>query len=210
MAENSTSATGATSDQTGSETPEYVSKAELNATINGFRKSFLTDMKKELAELRAALPVQEEPPAKKAKVEADPEKEAIKQELRQLREARETDLAVARNLKMKEVLSETLTQNGVDPRHLKHAMAFLTLEGGVRMDEDGSVKMKLGALDYELNDAVKSWVKTEDAKLYLAPKGAAGSGQKGSVNSNQNPSGQMTKEVDWEAFKNKLLSGRTK
>lgn len=68
--------------------------------------------------------------------------------------------------------------------------------------------MKIGALDdYSLQDGIKQWVKTEDAKLFMAPKGAAGSGQKGSVTA---PNGTQVaangKEVDWGAFTKRLLS----
>lgn len=75
MADNSESNNGATSGA--GETPEFVSKAELNATINGFRKSLQADLKKELAELKAAFQPNTEdapPVSKKASKEVDPEK----------------------------------------------------------------------------------------------------------------------------------------
>lgn len=206
---NSVSQPGATSGEVAEgQATEYMTKAEVNAMINGFRKSLKDDLKKSFDDFRSSIPQpQEEPSTKKApKTEVDTEKEAIKAELRSLREAREQDMAKARNLQLKEVLSETLVQNGVDQRHLKHAMAFLTQEGAVRFDDDGSIKMKVGLLDYDLQDAVKSWVKTEDAKLYLAPKGAIGSGQKGAVTPGSLPQQPQGKEVDWSKFAQNLFN----
>ena len=212
MADNSASDPGALDGKV-VETPEFVSKAELNATINGFRKALKEDFAKQVLELKASLPVESETKASK-KQEVDPEKQAILAELKKLTEERSQERQVAQGLKLKETLGETLISAGVDPKHLKHAMAFLTHEGAVHTDEDGAFKMRLGHLDYDLQDGIKSWIKTDDAKLYLSPKGAVGSGQKGPTNSagsNNSPMVGVTKsgmEADWSAFSKALLSGK--
>jgi len=84
-----------------------------------------------------------------------------------------------RDRKLAEAVSEELGRNGVtDPRSVKGAMAILVSdEQRIRYDDDGSlvfVENQDSVLD--LSTGIKAWMKSEDAKLYLPPSGAMGSG----------------------------------
>ena len=78
-------------------------------------------------------------------------------------------------------ISLTFAECGTDPRHIEHALAYVNQKQLVKYDEEGNLKMRVNQVDYDIADGAKLWAKQEDAKLYLAPKGAVGSGQKGPV-----------------------------
>jgi hypothetical protein len=180
-------------------TPEFVTKAEINSMINGFRKSFKKDLEEQLKAI--ATPSNEEVAVtpKKSSKEVDPEKEEMKAQLKQVLAERAQEKAELQSRKLTDTLSDILVKNGIDPKHVKPASAFLKQEKGIRYDEDGNIKMKMDFDEIDLHEAVKSWAKTDEAKLFMSPKGAVGSGQRGSVKSSPVKPGEEI-QVDWTAF----------
>lgn len=180
-----------------SNAPQYVTQEQLNQAINGFRKSFRKDFESALdAKLAAFAPKEETemPPAPKPTLKGlDSEKEDMKKQLKLLMDEklqREAELAEQR---LQTSLRDTLTKHGVDPRHVDHAIAFVQHGKLVKYDDDGNLVMKVNQIDMPLTDAVNHWVKTDEAKLYLAPRGTQGSGQRGSVRApDTNASAQPT------------------
>jgi len=194
--------------------PQYVTKDELNAMINGFRAS----LKKDLAEVKNAFasqqPKDEQAAPRLPKTEADAALIELRSQVKILQDREKAREAVLAEQNLHNTLREQLTQHGVNPKHVDHAIAFLNQKKLVRTDEDGSYKMKVNQVDYDLNDAVKAWAKTDEAKLYLAPRGTQGSGQKGPVQSQgvsrQTPD-RNAKDLDvlTQAIMGKLVTGET-
>lgn len=180
---NSVSQPGAISGETEDNTVDYVTKDELNAMINGFRKSF----KKDLDELKNVFASQNKPDEPAAprlpKSEADAAIIELRNQLKVMQDREKAREAVLAEQSLHNTLREQLTQHGVNPQFVDHAIAYLNQKKLVRADEDGTYKMKVNQVDYDLNDAVKAWAKTDEAKLYLSPKGTQGSGQTGPVRS---------------------------
>jgi hypothetical protein len=176
---NSVSDSGANTGEGDVSTPISITKEEANALFKSLRS-----LEREIKELKAARaePIFEEPKKVSSK-EIDNEKIEMQKQLKQVMAERETEKAEQRSLKLQNSLSESLARNGVDPRHLKHALT--ASKEFVKYDEEGNLKMKIGALDYDLEDGVKSWAKSEDNKLFMSPKGAVGSGQVGGFNKPQ-------------------------
>ena len=105
------------------------------------------------------------------------------QDMKSSLEERDRKLAEAnqrqRTTELRQRVSEELGRNGVtDPRSVKGAMAILVSdEQRIRYDDDGSlvfVENQDSVLD--LSTGIKAWMKSDDAKLYLPPSGAMGSG----------------------------------
>lgn len=196
---NSVSQPGAISGEGESDTPQYVTRDELNQMLNGFRKSSKKDLETALqaalAPLAALTGKQEgeaEATPAPAKGKMDPEKEELKKQVKMLLDRQQKADAEAAELKLQTSLRDNFTKHGIDPRHVDHAIAFAKHNQLVRYDDDGSVVMKVNQIDMPLQDAVAHWVKTDEAKLYLAPRGVQGSGQRGPVRApstaTQNPS----------------------
>lgn len=187
-------------------TPEFATKAELNEIINGFRKSFKSDIEKQLKAIVPPVQTEETVTPKKSQKEVDPEKEEMKAQLKQVLAERAQEKAELQSRKLNDSLSDMLVQSGVDSKHVKHAIAFLKSEHDVKYDEDGTIKMKVGFDDLDLHEAVKSWVKTDEAKLYMSPKGAVGSGQKGAVRGSAVKQTADGVQVDWSSFASNLFN----
>lgn len=165
-------------------TPEYVTKDELNAMLNGFRKSFKKDFDEIKTAFASQQPKTEEPAAQRLpKSEADAALIELRSQVKILQDREKAREAVLAEQSLHNTLREQLTQHGVNPQFVDHAIAYLNQKKLVRADEDGTYKMKVNQVDYDLNDAVKAWAKTDEAKLYLSPKGTQGSGQTGPVRS---------------------------
>lgn len=178
--------------------PEYITKTELNAMLNGFRATF----KKDLTELKSALqtlqtPKEEVELAKANKsTTSDPEKAEMQKQIKLLLEREKERDAELASQRLNSALREHLTAAGVDGRHIDHALAYVNHKQMVKYDEDGNIKIKVNQVDYDLADGAKLWAKQEDAKLYLAPKGAVGSGQKGAVQQQGAPVSDQRAKVD--------------
>lgn len=179
----------------GETVPETVTKADMDALFRNLRS-----LEKEIKNLKAAKNDESESRSKAetAKHSPDSEKDEMKKQIKLLldrEKERETELS---SQKMNSALREYLVSAGVDARHIDHALAYVNQKGLVRYDEDGALKMKVNQVDYDLQDGAKLWAKQDDAKLYLAPKGANGSGQKGPVTqSNQSVSNKATVESNF-------------
>lgn len=105
------------------------------------------------------------------------------QEEKAAREKRDTELKAerekARAQKLRQDTLEALTTIGFsDAQRAKHALTFLVGEGRVAWDESGEKLLYSDASgDAQLlSDGLKSWSKSDEAKIYLPPRGAGGSG----------------------------------
>lgn len=95
---------------------------------------------------------------------------------------RDAEKASARDQKLRSKLSENLTKGGLDPRHVGKAVGLLIdVEKRVRFsDDDGDeVVFKDATGDLDLDTGLKGWLKGDDAKIFLPPRGSQGSGDRG-------------------------------
>ncbi len=86
----------------------------------------------------------------------------------------------ARDKDLRQKLTESLTSAGITGPALKGAIATLVDgEKRVRMDDEGERVLFRGdeGDDLPLADGLKGWLKSDDAKIYLPPRGVGGSGQ---------------------------------
>jgi len=106
---------------------------------------------------------------------------AMEAKLEAEKKAREDAEAARRTDSLHSSARAALIDADVPGDRVKHAMAFLRQEGLLESDEDGKPSMKApdqwgnDALQ-PLKEAIPAWLKTDDGKAYLPPKGVQGTG----------------------------------
>lgn len=143
----------------------------------------------EYEEARASTETEHETEQQQAQsIENDPKFKGLQKQLEELtkqattaRQERDAEKAKQRDIALRQSLSEHLTKSGVDPKYVKHAVGLLVdAEKRVRYTEDGeSIAFRDNdGTEIDLPTGLKSWVKSDDAKIYLPPRGASGSGDR--------------------------------
>lgn len=160
-------------EQSSSLTIDDVSKI-VNAAISSRLKSF----EKQLSDFASKLPQQKEEPQKEEKLTNTAELLKLKQQLENLQKERELEVTKRRDIELKTSLQAQINKIGV-PTHLQKAlMAQLLHEDKLVSYEDDQIVFHTSTGDLDLESGLKSWSKSEDAKAFLSPLGAKGSGEK--------------------------------
>jgi hypothetical protein len=97
------------------------------------------------------------------------------------RSERDAERGRARDSLLRQRVTEALSGVGIEGVRARHALGLLVdAERRARWADDGeSILFRTDAHDeLDLASGVREWLKTEDAKLYLPPRGAAGSGDR--------------------------------
>ncbi|GAC1576967.1 MAG: hypothetical protein NVS3B7_10090 [Candidatus Elarobacter sp.] len=183
-------------------TAEDVAKI-VNQAISARNKSFESKVEKSLADATGTLGAKFEefaakvaPPPKvdqpasasdgAPKVEEHPAFRSLQKQLSELRnkaerveQERDAERAKTREASMRQRVQSALAEHGVDPKYAKHALGHLVdATKLVRLGEDGESLIFRDAegADIDFATGLKSWVASDEAKIYLPPRGAAGSG----------------------------------
>lgn len=103
----------------------------------------------------------------------------------------------ARDVTMRQRVAEELIKAGIDSKHTRHALALLVdAEKRVSFDDDYNLVFNSetdGELD--LATGIRTWAKSDDAKVYLPARGLTGSGDKRSPSrQSSNKSNGLTEE----------------
>lgn len=140
----------------------------------------------------------------------DPEVTALKSELTKLKnqmlesERRaQAELAKRRDVEMRQLVTEKLAAHGIDGARAKHALGYLVdVAKTVMLDEHGNVSFRGSDGDpIDVEAGIKSWITTDEAKIYLPPRGATGSGDRainggtGPGNAPKDPRAELTQLV---------------
>jgi len=186
--------------------PNYVTEGKLNELVNraitarfsAFEKKFGNQISESVASLIPKFEelVQAKLPANAAanasptdKLEENPFVKGLQKKLVELEEQnrksqaeRDTERARARDVALRQKLSEELARHGIDSRYTKQAIGFLVdAEKRVRWEDDGEslVFRDADGSEIDLQTGLRSWAKTDDAKIYMPPRGVTGSGDRG-------------------------------
>jgi len=186
--------------------PNYVTEGKLNELVNraitarfsAFEKKFGNQISESVASLipkfeelvQAKLPAKEAANANSGdRLEESPFVKGLQKKLAELEDQtrraqaeRDTERARARDVALRQKLSEELARNGIDSRYAKQAIGFLVdAEKRVRWEDDGDaiVFRDADGSEIDLQTGLRSWAKTDDAKIYQSPRGVTGSGDRG-------------------------------
>ena len=152
--------------------------------------SEIASLKEELASLKAAPAKEAEKPS--AHAVDSPEFKGLQKQIAELKAENEKSRASqhaadarSRDIALRQKLGEELSKHGVDAARARHAVGYLVdANKQVRWSDDGETAVFRDADNQEidLSTGLKSWVKSDDGKLYLPPRGASGSGDRGGGN----------------------------
>jgi hypothetical protein len=105
--------------------------------------------------------------------------DALEQQVRTEQDARLAAVGKQRGDSLRTRVSELLTKHGLDPARVRHAIAWLVSEEKrvkYASDEADDLLFHDGDADLPLEDGIKGWMKSEDAKQFIPARGVQGSG----------------------------------
>ena len=136
----------------------------------------------------------------KTKIADNPEFRALQKQLEEQRKAteriqaeRDAERERAQNTSLQQQALDGLAAVGLtDGARARHALLFLRGSGRLEWDEHGErVLYRDADGSMPLADGLKNWAASDEAKIYLPPRGAGGSGgSPGSSAPSQKPSGK--------------------
>lgn len=210
--------------------PKFVTEDVLNKAITARLSQLEKKQKEQLAEaLNSLAPMldkaledklaakPQDPPSKKDRnsVEDDPQFKGLKKELAELKakadaaEAKAAqEAAKAKEAALRQKVADELGKHGIDSQRARHAMSFIVdAERRVRYDDDDNLVFRdSDGQELDLMSGVKAWVKSDDAKIYLPPKGASGSGDRPAKTQIRDAKGQITREAIGNELMKKIFT----
>lgn len=149
--------------------PETVSLETFNRLVTQMTK---------LSEQVAALSKVPAPPAEEKKDEklSNQEMQKVLAQLQVSQKQLDAERAKRLDTELRNNTKEALTKAGVNPNAIKQAMAVLVdAEKTISWNEDQLV-FKTPTGDLSLEEGIVQWAKSNDAKIFLPPKGTSGTG----------------------------------
>ena len=174
----------------------------VNSAITQRNSSFEKSVLKEVQTLlgsKTASPEEETASSKSKKSAQDPELVAMKAEIDKMKAEKAELVAKERDGSLRKFLNQELSKAGVRPEMIKHAIATLVdsdktvgyTSDEYAQDKDRMVfKSKSGEED--LTTGLKNWIRSDEGKVFLPPKGAQGSGDKSYSAAKKNGSPEMS------------------
>jgi hypothetical protein len=105
----------------------------------------------------------------------------------------------ARDVRLRQQVADELVKAGVDPSRTRHALALLVdSEKRVKYDDDGEIIFRdLDNQEIDFSTGIRSWTKSDDAKVFMPARGATGSGDRRPVErkTNSNNGNSSIEEV---------------
>lgn len=204
------------------DSPKYVTEEQLNRAITARFKTFESKLDGKFgefskgfesfqAQIAEALKPKQEPPKEPPKgkeapppITEAPEFIETQKQLKALQakyDAAEKRASEAetkrRDAHLRQQVDEALAKAGADATRIKHARGLLVdAFKQIRFSEDGDSVIMLDSEGNEsdLHTGIKSWLKSDDGKIYLPPRGTAGSGDRGGGIAPRTDPNAVTKE----------------
>jgi hypothetical protein len=161
----------------GNNAPSYATVDQVAQIVNAAISSRNKNFEKKFEELMGKLAPTE--PDTKPGEKPSAELSKLQKQLADLQAERESEKEKRRDLELRSSVKEKLSSLGIQPTHIKAAMAVLVdSERSIGYNEDGELVFRTPTGDRDLESGLKAWAKSEEAKLFLPPRGVAGSGEK--------------------------------
>ncbi len=158
----------------------------VNAAITARNRALENKLDSQFAELRNLMSPQtqsEEPTSRVGKVDA--KTQMLETQIKQMQSER----ARRRDSELRSAVKDQLLAAGVAPGAVK-ALVALHVDAeksvGYASDDSDDIVVKTSDSVYSLQEGLGNWLKSDDAKIYLAPKGATGSGDRSYFKTNNN------------------------
>lgn len=156
----------------------------VNSAITARNRAFESKLESQFSELKQLFSKTDETQSEIKAKKVNPELEAMQNKLKVL----EGERSKARDMQLRTAVKEQLLKAGVNPAAVKalvamHVDADKTI--GYANEENDEILFKGNDSHYTLEQGLGNWLQSEDAKIYLTPRGTAGSGDKTYNNSNK-------------------------
>ncbi len=118
----------------------------------------------------------------KLKRKHDRELAEMRKRLDKTETERNTERTQARDTRLRTLVDELLAASGIDGARIKQARGFLVdaeKRAYLRDGDDRPMFRDGDDVEVELKEGIAAWAKSDDAKIYLPPRGAGGSGDRG-------------------------------
>lgn len=186
--------------------PKYVTEEQLNRAISArlgdfgkkieksISESLATTLTAKFDELKSSFAPSgtgggdSKDPAKAGDIENHPLVKGLQKQVNdqkiateRMQQERDAEKARARDQVLRTKLADDLTKGGIDPTRVRHAVGILVdVEKRVRFadDEGDELVFKDTTGDVDLATGLKGWLKGEDAKIFLPPRGTQGAGDR--------------------------------
>jgi hypothetical protein len=91
---------------------------------------------------------------------------------------RDAEKQKTREQSLRTKVQDALTTGGIDPKFVRHAVGYLVdAEKRVRFEEESDeLVFRDGTTDVDFGTGLKTWLKSDEAKIYMTPRGTKGSG----------------------------------
>lgn len=107
-----------------------------------------------------------------------PTVQSLNAKIKELQEANQREVQNKQDLELRTATRDLLAQNNVPASHQKAAMALLHSENLVGFNEQGELVFRGKYGEVELSKGLAEWAKSDDGKLFQAPRGVQGSGDR--------------------------------
>ena len=109
---------------------------------------------------------------------------------------RDAEKQKTREQMLRTKVQDALTTGGLDPKFVRQAVGYLVdAEKRVRFEEESDeLVFRDGTTDVDFGTGLKTWLKSDEAKIYMPPRGTKGSGDQrdGTRSSNGNQPAPVT------------------
>jgi len=155
---------------------------QVNQVVNAAISNRFKTFEKKLDEFSTKfqpLPVVQEEPKEKVEKISNLELVKLKQQFDAMQKERDSELSKRKDFELRNNVKETLLKSGVSQNLLKAAMAVLIdSDKLIGYNEEDQIVFKTESGEVDLLSGLKTWVKTDEGKSFVAPKGSVGSGEK--------------------------------
>jgi hypothetical protein len=163
---------------------------KFTESFGGFETKLTELLGQKLEELKPKAPDGDNKPAQtSSNIEEHPQFRGLQKQLSEVKnkleaqqKAAEAERAKARDVTLRQRVTERLVEGGIDGTRAKHALGYLVdAEKRVRFADDKADSIVFADANGEaldLETGLKGWLSSDEAKLYLPPRGAAGSGER--------------------------------
>lgn len=182
-----------------SEAPQYVTIEQLQSLL----KTTLAPVTKAIQEIQSSKQEKDE--------SEDDSKLTLKKAMSRIQALEEEKLSAHRakqELELRNTVKDALTRAGVSPHLMKAAMAVLVdADKRIQRSEDGDIIFKDDRFgERSLDDGLRDFLRSEEGKSFLPPKGARGSNDRRYTGSEPVPA-KMSESEAGQALTDLLLRG---
>ena len=147
---------------------------QVNQIVNSAISSRFKSFERKLDEFATNFkPTTQEEPKKEDKFSV------LQRQMEAIQKERDAEVAKRKDTELRTSIKDALVKSGVSPHMVKAAMSVLVdSDKVVGYNDDDQIVFKTATGDLDLANGIKTWAKSEEGKVFVAPRGTQGSGER--------------------------------